>query len=87
MTASKQKVLYVESKGGKFVIGEKDIQKPGPGELLVKILASALNPADWKIQKYAVFIEEYPAILGGDIAGDVVELGEGVTGFAVGDRV
>lgn len=87
MTSNKQKVLQLESKFGKFVVADQEIQKPGPGELLVKVLATALNPVDWKIQKYGVFIEEYPAILGTDIAGDVVEVGEGVTNFSPGDRV
>ena len=61
--------------------------KAGSGEILVKIHATALNPVDWKIQVYNFFIEQYPAILGTDSAGTVEELGEGVTGFAKGDKV
>ena len=56
-------------------------------ELLVKIHATALNPVDWKIREYAYFITEYPAVLGTDSAGTVEEVGEGVTGFAKGDKV
>lgn len=57
------------------------------GEILIKVQATSLNPVDWKIQKYGVFIEKFPAILGTDVAGDVEELGEGVNKFKKGDRV
>lgn len=83
----KQKALFLESKQGSFVLGTRDIPKPKPGELLVKVLATSLNPVDWKIQKYGVFITEYPAILGTDIAGEVQEVGEGVATFSKGDRM
>ena len=49
-----------------------------------------MNPVDWKIQKHGWFVNEYPAVLGTDIAGEVVELGEGVSEsglVGVGDRV
>ncbi|KAJ7435796.1 GroES-like protein, partial [Mycena galericulata] len=49
--------------------------------------AAALNPADWKRQKYGLYIEKYPAVLGWDIAGDVEELGQGVQGYSKGERV
>lgn len=47
----------------------------------------ALNPVDWKIQKEGIFLENYPAVVGSDASGEVVELGEGVTSFKKGDRV
>ncbi|EEB96728.1 hypothetical protein MPER_04089 [Moniliophthora perniciosa FA553] len=82
-----QKALYLKEKKGSFAIGTQEIQKPEPGEILVKIKATGLNPADWMIQTLGVVIEDYPAILGLDIAGDVEEVGEGVTGFVKGERV
>jgi Zn-dependent alcohol dehydrogenase len=42
---------------------------------------------DWKIPKYGVVREEYPAILGADGAGIVEQVGEGVTAFKKGDKV
>ncbi|KAK7459553.1 hypothetical protein VKT23_009536 [Stygiomarasmius scandens] len=85
-----QKALLLQSKGGTFAV--KTIPKPIPalkGELLVKVQASALNPVDWKIQTYGWFVsdEDYPVILGVDVAGDVEDVGEGVVGFKKGDRV
>jgi len=82
-----RKALYLIKKFGDLVVRDAPIYKPGPGEILIKIQATSLNPVDWKIKKYGIFIEEFPAILGGDIAGDVEELGEGVSEFKKGDRV
>ncbi|KAG6827872.1 hypothetical protein H0H92_010141 [Tricholoma furcatifolium] len=82
-----QKALVLDSKFGQFTLRERDVPKPGSGQLLVRIEAAALNPVDWKIQKYGIFIEEYPAIIGTDIAGVVEQIGDGVTGYAKGDRV
>jgi len=87
MLPKEQKALYLDSKFGSFVVAGNNVPKPSTGEILVKIMACGLNPIDWKIQKYGVFIKDYPVVLGGDIAGDVVEVGEGEDSFVVGDRV
>ncbi|EPQ52564.1 GroES-like protein [Gloeophyllum trabeum ATCC 11539] len=84
---AQQKALYLKEKQGAWEVGTKEVQKPGPGELLIKIAATALNPVDWKIQKYGMVVQNYPAILGTDAAGTVEAVGEGVTSFANGDRV
>ncbi|KAF9536356.1 GroES-like protein, partial [Agrocybe pediades] len=82
-----QKALLLLEKCGSFAVRETDVYKPGSGELLVKVHATSLNPFDWKIQKYGFAVEQFPAILGMDIAGEVEEIGDGVTGFKKGDRV
>lgn len=69
----------------------QDIEKPvaGKGEVLVKIMASGINPLDLKIQagQAAHAKAILPAILGIDMAGVVEGVGEGVTGFKAGDEV
>ncbi|MGR9315693.1 NADP-dependent oxidoreductase [Rhizobium leguminosarum] len=73
-----------------FEIGDIPTPKPGPGEILIKIEASAVNPFDLILRQgfMAKFIPlPLPAVLGGDAAGTISALGDGVTGFAVGDRV
>jgi len=70
----------------------EDIDDPEPslGEVLVRVHAIGVNPIDWKIRSGAMkgqFSVAFPAILGYDIAGEVREVGEGVTDFAKGDRV
>jgi NADPH:quinone reductase-like Zn-dependent oxidoreductase len=64
--------------------------RPGPGEVLIAVRAASINPIDWKMRSGAAkdhFPVTFPGILGRDVAGLVRELGEGVKGFAVGDRV
>ncbi|MGR9434241.1 NADP-dependent oxidoreductase [Rhizobium leguminosarum] len=73
-----------------FEIGDIPTPTPGPGEILIKIEASAVNPFDLLLRQgfMAKFIPlPLPAVLGGDAAGTISALGDGVTGFAVGDRV
>ncbi|MBB5575623.1 NADP-dependent oxidoreductase [Rhizobium paranaense] len=73
-----------------FEIGEIQTPKPGPGEVLIKIEASAVNPFDLILRQG--FMAQYiplplPAVLGGDAAGIIAAVGEGVTEVAIGDRV
>ncbi|KAJ3538749.1 hypothetical protein NM688_g6476 [Phlebia brevispora] len=84
---TKQKALVLPEKQGKFVVREVDVPKPGPGEVLVRAEAVALNPVDSAIQATGLFITQYPAILGWEAAGTIVQLGEGVTSFSIGDKV
>ncbi len=69
----------------------QDIKKPVAvtGEVLVKIMASGINPLDLKIQagQAAHAKTVLPAIPGIDMAGIVEAVGEGVTGFKIGDEV
>jgi NADPH:quinone reductase-like Zn-dependent oxidoreductase len=63
---------------------------PGPGEVLVRVRAASINPVDWKIRSGEAkerFPVTFPAILGRDVAGVVEALGQGVSGFTVGERV
>lgn len=61
---------------------------PGPGEVLVRVQAASVNPVDYKIRGTGpAFAPELPAVLGCDMAGEVIDVGEGVTGFAPGDLV
>jgi NADPH:quinone reductase-like Zn-dependent oxidoreductase len=64
--------------------------EPGPGEILVKMIAAGLNPSDWKIAdgmlKDSVDVP-FPLILGQDGAGVVDAVGEGVTRLRHGEQV
>jgi NADPH:quinone reductase-like Zn-dependent oxidoreductase len=63
---------------------------PGISEIVVKNRAVAINPLDWFKQSAGNLMFswiKYPLIMGSDLAGEVVEVGEGVTRFKVGDRV
>ena len=62
---------------------------PGSGQVLVRVHASGVNPLDTKIAAGAAPHARVtaPAILGLDVAGQVVAVGSEVTGFGVGDDV
>jgi NADPH:quinone reductase-like Zn-dependent oxidoreductase len=70
---------------------QQDIARPaaGPGQVLVKVHASGVNPLDIKIAtgKADHARAVLPAVLGIDLAGVVDSVGDGVQGFAPGDRV
>lgn len=62
--------------------------RPGPGDLIVRIHACAVNPVDTKIRKsLGETVHEPPRILGWDAAGTVVEVGRDVRDFHIGDEV
>ena len=59
---------------------------PGPGELLVRVRAAGVNPGDWRMRE-GFYGTDGPAVLGREVAGTVLAVGDGVTGFAPGDEV
>lgn len=84
---AEQKALVLTVKQGPLEIRTVPKYKPKPGQILIKVESAALNPVDWGIQAFGILVEQYPSILGEDIAGTVEEVGEGVTKFSKGDRV
>lgn len=82
-----QKALVFSAPGEPFEIKERPVPKPGPGQVLVKIISTALNPIDEIIRARGFLVTQYPAIVGNDAAGTVVALGDGVDNFKIGDRV
>ncbi|CAL5082231.1 unnamed protein product [Urochloa decumbens] len=69
---------------------EVPVPSPKKGEVLLKLEAASINPIDWKIQKGMVrpFLPwKFPFIPVGDMSGEVVELGSGVTNLKPGDKV
>ncbi len=68
----------------------EDIERPSPkpGHVLIKVLAAAVDRLDHYIREGSIVPElPFPHILGADAAGEVADLGEGVTGFKIGERV
>ncbi|MFO0599822.1 MAG: NAD(P)-dependent alcohol dehydrogenase [Myxococcaceae bacterium] len=78
-----------------LVAGETEVPKPGAGEVLVRVRATSVNTPDWiaargvpRVLRLGSGLRR-PAVAerGSDVAGEVVEVGEGVTEFAPGDAV
>jgi NADPH:quinone reductase-like Zn-dependent oxidoreductase len=87
------KAAQITAYGGQDVMQTvANAPKPSAGkdEVLVEVHAAGVNPFDWKVREGMIrHITElsFPAILGGDFAGVVTEIGEDVTGIQVGDAV
>ncbi|RAL00782.1 zinc-binding alcohol dehydrogenase family protein [Aspergillus ibericus CBS 121593] len=81
------KAAIVPEPKAQNVISDRTLGPLKDDEVVIEILATAINPVDWKMRDYNAFITEYPAILGSDAAGRVVAVGSAVSGFAIGDRV
>ncbi|KAH8594181.1 chaperonin 10-like protein [Bisporella sp. PMI_857] len=73
-----------------FKVDDAPYTPPGPGQVVVKNTAVAINPFDWVLQYIGPALAryiKYPFIFGTDVAGEVVEVGPNVERFCVGDRV
>jgi NADPH:quinone reductase-like Zn-dependent oxidoreductase len=86
------KAAIVNGYGGPEALVYQDVKQPlpGPGEILVRVAGAGVNPVDGKLRSgvLSLFMPlQFPAQLGGDVSGTVEAVGEGVTGFAPGDRV
>ncbi|MFN8607302.1 MAG: NADP-dependent oxidoreductase [Vulcanimicrobiota bacterium] len=69
-----------------LVLTERKRIEPAPGEVLIKIKATAVNPIDYKMRR-GLMGGELPMVLGHDLSGTVVELGDGVSGLHEGEKV
>ncbi len=84
------KAAVIHEFGDVDVLKIEEVPTPEPqaGEVLIKILATGLNRLDDYIREGLIVPElEWPHILGADAAGEVEAVGEGVTGFTIGERV
>jgi len=84
--------MIIHETGGPEVLqyGEIATPEPGPGEVRIRVAYAGVNPADWKnrqgmLAAFRPYV--FPYIIGFDAAGVVDELGEGVSGLKLGDRV
>ena len=82
------RALIVPKHGGADVLEIRSVPRPqaGPGQLVVLVHASGVNFRDVYLRE-GTYPAPLPYALGDECAGEVVEIGEGVTDFAVGDVV
>jgi len=90
MAPSKNRAAWFDAARGRLTVRDAPLGVPSPGQVLIRNYAVAVNPVDWIIQVaggLAYRWLNYPAVVGSDVAGEVVAVGNGVTRFRVGDRV
>jgi NADPH:quinone reductase-like Zn-dependent oxidoreductase len=68
--------------GGVLSVQTRPVPWPGAGEVLIKVRAAGVNPVDWKSA-----LRRLGMVPGTDVSGTIDTLGEGVTGWKVGDQV
>ena len=84
------KAVFIKEFGGvdKLIYGDRPDPTAGPGEVVLRVRASALNHLDLGVRSGRGRVPgDLPRILGCDMAGEIDQIGSGVTGFQVGDRV
>jgi NADPH2:quinone reductase len=92
MATAQSRAVRFDSYGGPDVLYVTDIDRPVPaaGEVLVEVRAAGINPGEAGIRTGALH-EQFPATFpsgeGSDLAGVIVEIGDRVSDFAVGDEV
>jgi NADPH2:quinone reductase len=81
--------LVLETWGAPLQLLQVSTPRPQPGQVLVRVAGSGVNPLDVKIRAGAATHAQHapPAILGIDLAGTVESVGPGVSGFKPGDEV
>lgn len=78
-----EKMQAVEVRAsGALTIETRPVPRPGPGEVLVRVRAAGVNPVDWKAA-----VRRLGMVPGTDVSGTIDSLGEGVTGWKVGEPV
>ena len=86
------KAVVVHQYGGPEVLKFEDYPDPvpGPGEVLVRVAATSVNPIDYKRRAGLTkdfYPLTFPGLIGVDLAGTILKGGPGVEGFSVGDKV
>ncbi|MBK8815321.1 MAG: zinc-dependent alcohol dehydrogenase family protein [Methylococcaceae bacterium] len=85
------KAVLMTATGSPDVLEYRDIPEPqlvNPNQIKVKLAAAGVNPIDTKVRRNGVFYDQpLPAVLGCDGAGTVVEIGNAVSLFNVGEKV
>jgi NADPH:quinone reductase-like Zn-dependent oxidoreductase len=86
------KAIVVHQYGGPEVLEFEEYPDPvaGPGEVLVRVAATSVNPIDYKRRAGLTtdfYPIHFPGLIGVDVAGTVLKIGPGADGFSVGDQV
>ncbi|PIG82253.1 hypothetical protein AARAC_000003 [Aspergillus arachidicola] len=84
-----QKAIVIDEVGKPAILLDRPIPEAGPNELLLRVTATSLNPADQKTRDEGLFFKQSLQVLGHELAGEVIGIGKeaGSAGFQLGDHV
>lgn len=81
------RAMLLERAGAPLKAAETAVPEPGPGQILIKVAACGVCRTDLHIFDGELVHPKLPLVLGHEIVGRIETVGEGVEGFALGDRV
>lgn len=87
MSTPQTLAAWLTQAGSLLEVKPAPLPVPGPGEIIVKNLAIAIKPVHCHIADIGIFVKEFPAILGNDVAGEVYDIGPDVKDLKKGDRI
>src|SRR5690242_20693717 len=85
MISARAALLY--GPGQDYVIDTIELGEPGPGEVVVEMRACGRSHSDEHVRTGDLPLPHYPVVNGHEGAGEVAEVGEGVTSMTPGDHV
>lgn len=89
-TPDGNEALWLLEPSGRFEVRSAPRPSPGVGEVVVRVRAVAVNPVDaitGQLRRIVTPWVKYPTVIGTDVAGEVIEVGQEITRLRVGDRV
>lgn len=88
MTPTTNKAAWLRTKQSyPYTVDGAPMPTAEPDQVVVRVRAVAINPADYAVQALGVVYENYPVVAGCDGAGEIVDIGSDVKDLKVGDRV
>lgn len=81
------RAMQLDRPGTPLVMRERELPRPGPGEVLVKVAACGVCRTDLHVVDGELPHPKHPIVPGHEIVGRVAAIGAGVRGFALGERV
>ena len=85
--ADTMRAVVIVNYGGSLQVATRPVPRPGFGEVLIQVRASGLCSTDLHLLSGRQPLGDLPRIVGHELAGEIVELGEGVSRWQTGERV
>jgi propanol-preferring alcohol dehydrogenase len=81
------RVMVIDRPGGPLRLEERPVPEPRSGEVLIRVHACGVCRTDLHVLDGELRQTRYPIVPGHEIVGEIAQVGDGVTGFTIGERV